>query len=98
MKKLYLANRNHSVMFLSNGDEKELVMNDANHWMNEQDSYHTPKVELIEIKVPDQIPEEWRDGFIWGTNEEMTAAEFLQSINASNEEYQEYLRLKAKYE
>ena len=99
MKKLYLATRDHSVMFLSNLRRRSGIMEEAHNWMDEQDSCHTPQIELTEIKVLSQIPDDWKGNvFLWGTDDEITAEEFLKAVKANDSEFREYLRLKAKYE
>lgn len=103
MKKLYLATINFNTIFVSTeADQKS----GAKRYAEEEFSWNGLKetlkrVEVKEIACVQEIPQEWSDGaLIWGTEEEITAANWLDQNQPkqSDSEFQEYLRLKAKYE
>ena len=110
MKKLYLATKTilpavKEVMFLyddEDGFEYLSLREAAKRYFEEEDRNHAPynkeTVSLKEITLVEDIPKEWREcALLWGTNDEITATGFLTQQN-SDPEYQEYLRLKEKFE
>lgn len=97
-KRLFLARKTHETIFiLEEESNAEELKSQAEHYLREQDKWYKPPVEVTEITSKDQIPEgDWRGGaLIWGV-EDMTAGQFLDRYGSS--EYQDYLRLKEKYE
>lgn len=96
IKRLYVAIRAHEVVFVSSSDESSLK-DEAKKFLKEQDKYFQPNIEVKEITSKEEIPKDWRENYtlIWGSNEEMSASQFLDSVGSF--EYQEYLRLKAKF-
>lgn len=95
--RLYHASIVHEVVFCTDSRGFELE-GTAEHFMEEQGKTFQPKLEIKEITNESEIPEgDWRkDALIWGDDSERTASQFLADNKDS--EYQEYLRLKAKYE
>lgn len=94
--KLYHAAIIHEVVFCSKEHGFELE-GEAEHFMEEQGKFFQPKLEIKEITSEYEIPKDWKDdALIWGDDSERTASQFLKENGDS--EYQEYLRLKSKYE
>ena len=107
-QKLYVAVRAHEVVFISSEKTKSEVKNEAEAYLEEQDKYFSPPVVVREITCKEEIPKGWQDGeFIWGVAvlaqwgpvDELTAEQFLdeQASVRAKEEYEEYMRLKAKF-
>jgi hypothetical protein len=94
--KLYVASILHEVVFCS--DERGFELEgEAEHFMEEQDKTFQPKLVIREITQESEIPKDWQgDALIWGDDSEITASHFFKQHVDS--EYQEYLRLKTKYE
>jgi len=95
---LYLATKTIKVMFLCPSNySTQSVLKEANHFADEEGKNIVDgRIKIEKITKIEDIPEEWRgDAYIWGTDEEMTATDFL---GQEDDEYQEYLRLKKKYE
>jgi hypothetical protein len=98
--KLYLSTI--SIMFASNDANKKhdaiIYFRENTQWHSYRDACDSVK----EITSQQEVPEEWRHALIYGTEDEITPLDFLekqqsqQSIDSP--EYQEYLRLKEKYE
>lgn len=94
--KLYHASIVHEVVFCTDSRGMELE-GEAEHFMEEQGKTFQPKLEIKEITKESEIPADWQDdALIWGDDSEITAAQFLREN--TDTEYQEYLRLKTKYE
>jgi hypothetical protein len=97
MKKLYCASYN--VCFVS---DDSTLKEDADRYV--KDNYKWNRfsgLQIKEIVFKEDIPDIWNESIlIWGIEEEMTAAQFLdRHINRANSvEYQEYVRLKKKFE
>ena len=55
---------------------------------------------IEEITDESEIPEAWKNAIIWGCDEEMTPVIFLseQKTVFDQKEYEEFLRLKKKYQ
>lgn len=100
MKKLYQALTQQEVLFLSSTIEPSLLRKEGEKWCKEQEAYGPFKntVSVSEITSVDEVPTDWRKSgtFLWGINEEITAEQFLQQ--KYDPDYQEYLRLKEKFE
>lgn len=97
VKRLYVATKTYEVVFVSESGLAG-VKSEAEEFMEEQNKTFEPPVEVKEITSKEEIPADWREDYtlIWGSDEEMNAAQFLEGKGTS--EYQEYLRLKAKFE
>lgn len=98
--KLYIAAKRHEVVFISSEKDTRFVKDEAEGYLEEQDKYFDPPVVVQEITCKKEIPEDWQgDVFIWGVDE-TTANQFLetQAKVQRKAEYEEYLRLKAKFE
>ncbi len=102
MRKLYYAKQVFDVVFVSEEEENDELEEEAQHYISEQNKYFSPEIELKEVLSLEDLPEAWKsNALIWGTkkDEDLTVKQFLaQNLTASQEEYQEYLRLKAIYE
>ena|ERR1700676_3581144 len=101
MKKLYLATRNVSTMFIAPDYFKTKDLEaEAERFLDEEIKCRGKStlfpIDVKEITSIQDIPKEWQgDVYLWGYDGELTPTDFLSSYN---DEYQEYLRLKAKYE
>jgi hypothetical protein len=90
--KLYIATKNLSVMFLLE-DGKNLER-EARHFLHEEDKNCVPgRIVIKEVTSLDDVPTEWMNACLWGTDDEITPEQFL-----GDDEYKEYLRLKKKFE
>lgn len=101
MKKLYLVKQIINVMFVSDSDEEGRVLDDeARFFLDEYWENGTlNEFEVQEVTSLEQIPSEWRNGcLLYGTHKQDTPEVFLNRISSNNTEYQEYLRLKEKFE
>lgn len=100
-KRLYIATRTHEVVFISSEKGKTSVKDEAEGYLEEQDKYFDPPVVVKEITSKAEIPEGWQEdhALIWGSDDELTAEQFLDSQRSAKtkEEYEEFLRLKAKF-
>lgn len=100
MKKLYQALAQQEVLFLSSTTESSLLQEEGEKWFREQEAYgpFKNKTSVSEIVSFNEVPTDWRKSgtLLWGTNEEITAEQFLQQ--KYDPDYQEYLRLKEKFE
>lgn len=101
MKRLYLAistRESYSTMFIAD-DVTHSINEEARHFLKEEvksKTYGQPKISVVEITSLDQVPDEWRgSALLWGTDEEITVADFFNIKNS--DEYKEYLRLKEKF-
>lgn len=103
MRRLYLATKELDVMFISDKDlsvDAQGVKVEAVKFIEEE-----IKVNLIfdaissirEIKSYSEVPEKWRDAFLWGTEDEETPADFLHKKSKNSETYREYLEAKEAY-
>jgi hypothetical protein len=99
--RLFIATRTHEVIFVSDSKGKGDIKDEAEEYLEEQDKYFDPPIVVKEITSKGEIPEEWKEShaFIWGDADEVTAEQFLDSQRSAQakEEYEEYLRLKAKF-
>jgi hypothetical protein len=105
MKKLYLATLPITAVYASFEKDKEeagvefLRREIEENTLPMKGSFAgRDQLEIIEITCEQDLPEEWRRGpCIWGVSPdvEITAEQFLAE---QSQEYQEYRRLKAKYE
>lgn len=94
MKKLYLATKTITAMFVSNAEDNGV---NASRFIAEEEKNKFAKhIEVKEIAANQEIPKEWRNGaLLWGTEDEISAEDWISELG---QEYQEYLRLKAKYD
>lgn len=95
MKKLYLATKTITAMFLSDEEHK---VKDAKKFLAEEEKnvWVDRNTQIQQINTEQEIPKEWQnDNLIWGSEDEISAAGWLYELG---EEYQTYLRLKAKYD
>ncbi len=90
--KLYLATKTITAMFLSYED-KNLNKDAANYIECENNNIDTNRMVVKEITSKKDVPKEWYDANLWGTDEEINPLSFLE-----DPEYIEYLRLKKKFE
>jgi hypothetical protein len=105
MRRLYWGKKVCDVVFILSDDDGMDLEEAAQFYINEQDGcggFHYP-ITVKEITVLKQVPQGWKGGtLVWGTQdkEELTAEQFLkqQVTNKKSSEYQEYLRLKKKFE
>lgn len=101
-KKLYWARVLHEVVFVSEeSPNSSNLKSEAESFLEEQDASFIPPMVVTEITSKEEIPDDWKgDALIWGTQEletdEMTANQFFDEYGDA--EYQEYLRLKSKFE
>lgn len=94
--RLYVASITHEVVFCADTRGNELE-GEAEHFLEEQDKTFSPPLVVKEITSESEIPKDWQgDALIWGDDSERTASQFLKENGDS--EYQDYLRLKAKFE
>jgi len=96
-RKLYIATKNVTTMFLSNKTDMDLEK-EARGFLSEEETVTIPKTLTInEVTCRRDIPDDWR-GFalLWGTDNEITASDFLSQ--EEDPEYIQYLQLKKKYE
>lgn len=94
MKKLYLATKTITAMFVS--DAKDSGVNASKFIAEEEKNRFAKHIEIKEITTRQEIPKEWiGDAYLWGTEDEITAEGWISELG---KEYQEYLRLKAKYD
>lgn len=92
--KLYLATNVVTVMFLCE-DGKDL-RKEAAHFVKEESNNYVPdRLTVKEITSLKDIPPEWSgDQYLWGVDgDDLTARDFIE-----DPEYEEYKRLKAKFE
>jgi len=91
--KLYLATKTITVMFLC--DDKKDSYKEAETFANEECKNIVPERLVVkEIKSMREIPKEWSGPeLLWGTDDEITARDFIK-----DPEYEEYKRLKEKFE
>lgn len=102
MKKLYHATMVVDVVFAHeikaclNNQFLPILNNKARDYLRMEmtNGISLKNIDVIEIPNTAHIPKEWSGCFIYGVEENVTAEEFLESQN----EYEEYLRLKAKFE
>lgn len=91
--KLYHAIRpSIETMFVS-GKTGDSLEKEAQYFLDEEKRVSNKQsypVKLIEVTSIFDIPESWRNGLLWNVDGELTAQQYLT-------EYQEYLRLKAKF-
>lgn len=82
-------------MFISDEEHKE--ENARKFIAEEEKNRFAPRnLQVQQINTHQEIPKEWKnDNLIWGTEDEITAEGYLIELG---QEYQEYIRLKAKYE
>lgn len=93
MRKLYYATVD--VVFVA--DDSVLRPNTATSFLKEQLEYYDPPAK--EITCINQLPEDWQNVGIFGVQFDTTAKQFLEQQKLDNDpEYQEYLRLKKKFE
>ena len=95
MKKLYLAKTEIQTMFVS--DELN-IHSHAKQFLGNELANLDDKISVVEITNYKNIPKAWKGNVfcVWGSEENTTATEFLR--RHESKDYQEYLRLKAKYE
>lgn len=89
--RLFLATRTQDIIFVSEEnlvDGHKKLEKQARFWFNEQDDGE--EINISEITNTSQIPDDWRDGGIWGMDDEQqqdlgitTADEFLSKISSS---------------
>jgi hypothetical protein len=91
--KLYLAVDTITVMFLC--EEGKDLYEAARRFADEEHKHYVPgRLAIKEIKSIDEIPEEWSGSqLLWGIDDEITARDFIK-----DPEYEEYKRLKEKFE
>lgn len=77
MKKLYMAKVVKDVIFECDDDCN--LKSESERFIKEQEKCYDFPIEILEIKNENQIPNEWGGGvFIWGTDKEITAKEWLK--------------------
>lgn len=81
--RLFLAKRAHDVMFVSRTDLSNTneLCKEARQWFSEMDD---DIVVVSNITKEEEIPEYWRDGAIFGTDDDeplITPSEFLEQKN-----------------
>jgi len=91
MKKLYHATMVIDALFVS--EEKDNILSKAKQYLSMEGVAYQP-IDVIEVPSPAHIPKEWANCNIYGVDKNKTAQDFFNE----QEEYQEYLRLKAKFE
>lgn len=89
--RLFLATRTQDIIFVSEEnlvDGHKKLEKQALFWFNEQDDGE--EINISEITNTSQIPDDWRDGGIWGMDDEQqqdlgitTPDEFLSKISSS---------------
>lgn len=97
MKKVYYAKKEIDVVFLSD-KEGFALEKEANKFLIEESKNHKISPLLIkELKTVSDVPNDWRDALIWGSDEEEDLS-VAEALSDPDPEYKEYLRLKEKYE
>ena len=107
-EKMYLIQKTINTMFVSSSDNMDKVRKEGLSYLEEEIECNGiepsfakehQKAQLIEITTEEQIPEIW-NGYclLWGTEDEITPIDFLQSPKNNEEEYNKYLMLKNKME
>lgn len=98
-KKLYRASQAYDVLFAC--EPSEHLRSVARKFLIEEDRYNNKEnISIEEITDESEIPEAWKNAIIWGCDEEMTPVIFLseQKTVFDQKEYEEFLRLKKKYQ
>jgi hypothetical protein len=100
MERLYLAQQTNETLFIS--DDRDDLQEKGRLFIKE-DYHGEVKTIITEILSYSQIPQDWRnDIFIYGTDENITAATALESIQQSlqliqDPEYNTYLMLHERF-
>lgn len=96
--KLYYASKGIDVMFLSDADTASRLESDAIRFLKEEEkNWIRPSTSVKEITKARDVPENWREAFVWGTDDEISPLQFLNDPK-NDPEYETYLRLKQKFE
>lgn len=105
MKKLYLATKVVTTMFVFDNDVASLEA-EAKNFLLEEDSLRSPEfafpITIKEITTVDQIPQDWlSDAYVWGDDNDTTPKAFLEKQKGEYAEFlkleKEYLKLKEKF-
>lgn len=95
-KKLYKATLNMDVLFLAVAEPGPQLDKLAKEFLKEELSNRVPgRINVVNVDSMSQVPEDWRDNLLWGTDDDITARGYFSEIDS---EYKEYLRLKEKFE
>lgn len=97
MKKLYYATKGMDVVFASAANGEALQKEAEKFLKEEEESNHFFKTEIKEVKSIEDVSENWRvtGTLIWGVDGELSVEEALISLDP---EYDQYLKLKRKFE
>jgi hypothetical protein len=105
VRKLFLATEtlNNSAMFISYSDSIDALEKQAKEFLDKElrNNFSSNKTFSVkEVTNISQAPIEWREkcALLWGTDEEITVSGYFDTQAEEAAEFQEYLRLKAKYE
>lgn len=95
-KKLYKATLNMEVLFLAvapHGPQLEKIA--KGFIQDEMMNRVAGRLTVTDVDNMSQVPEDWRDAMLWGTDDDITPRAYFAEKDA---EYAEYLRLKEKFE
>lgn len=104
-KKLYLATTpSFTTMFLAHEHDKKDLAEEFIREEWETNGDREAPLKIKEITSAHQVPKAWRkEAFLWGTETELTALQFLDGWLDEQEEeldpdWEQYLKLKKKFE
>lgn len=96
-KQLYIATINADVVFYSECKfaSFELKCDAIKYLKTEYPNNMADRLKIKQISCLNDIPDDWKEAYLYGVDNKITAQEFFLK---EDEEYQQYLKLKEKFE